>query len=379
MKSSNYQDLFVEINHILKEATEERNQALLQLGPGIRELPKIQSEPGTFLSDSFIARHPFVEFNHILKEATEERDRRILQHCLEIRESLKRQSEPGTFLGDYLFVQDKTQDPSKREAALMRLVDRLQVYPVEPEAKRVLRHLGHKVLTQLWPTAVWLALQRMDDEQTYREGRHWHKDQQGHKQVLRPSDEYTSSQEGEIVAYLRKEVRNIIEEELIEAGAKSGKERSRDVELEDNLTISSLPRPVRGINHCKVCLWEGRLRTKNQPCPKCGLGGSLENGRAITASVADSLRIPRSSSLEDLAIDVQESKAESRWSERMEREAQAILSKREWEVFELDRREELKDYEIAQRLDVSPGTIGAHKHHIAKKLSELKKKFSSGM
>ncbi len=86
-----------------------------------------------------------------------------------------------------------------------------------------------------------MALRRMDDDQTYREGRKWHKDQNGRKLLLIPSDHYTPSQERQIVAYLKKEVRNIIEEDLRELRAKSGKERSRDVDLEGDLTISSVP------------------------------------------------------------------------------------------------------------------------------------------
>ena len=147
---------------------------------------------------------------------------------------------PGTLLGDYLIIVLQRGPKTEPEAALERLATRLFAYPVEPIAKGALRRLAalrgvspELIIKGILPAACLLALGRADEPQVIREGEHWIKTGDGRKATVVPTEHYDIPHMARFQKYLRQQVRNLVEEELLALDAME--QRAERASLESEL------------------------------------------------------------------------------------------------------------------------------------------------
>ncbi len=141
----------------------------------------------------------------------------------EIPKWFREMDAPGTLLGDYLMVVLQRGPKTGQEAALERLAARLFAYPVEPTAKGALRRLAARrgvrpelIINGILPAACLLAIGRADEPQVIREGGEWIKTKEGRKATVVPTEHYDIPHMARFEKCLRQQVRNLVEEELLE-------------------------------------------------------------------------------------------------------------------------------------------------------------------
>jgi DNA-binding CsgD family transcriptional regulator len=260
------------------------------------------------------------------KRELEENDRRLAPVIAEWSKDTK----PGTFWGDWYILNGKAGcSDVDREAALGRLAARIKVHVCAPGAKDRFRRFSPQERRAAYLDGVLWALDQMHvDGQTYRQAGRWFKDAAGRRRKIQPDAEFSARDEKTIIAYLRKEVRNFLEEYCLTA----------DSEEEDKLL--RLARP-RGVN-------------KSAP---------------ITAMPRSTPRTsPTSKSLEDDLI-AQEERHRT-WA--FVREVRARLSERDLQILEMS-ADGLDSPEIAAKTGLKPGNVRQVKLRAVEKIDKIKK------